>query len=125
MRDLGLELRHNLDENSDTKASEQPANIKHTDSFRCSLQDTPYKKKDRTKNKSSSPAERVAVTSSKGTEKCTFECQYSQEDASLMELNLPPVKRATTVPLFVEPFDSRNLWTKESEATTEAMTPRS
>jgi hypothetical protein len=42
-----------------------------------------------------------------------------------MESNLPPVKRATTVPLFVEPFDSRNLWAKESEATTEAMTPRS
>jgi hypothetical protein len=45
MKDLGLELRHNLDQNSDTKASEQPANIKHTDIFYRSLQDTSYKKK--------------------------------------------------------------------------------
>jgi hypothetical protein len=69
MRDLSLELRHNLDQNSDTKASEQPASIKHTDSFRCSLQDTPYKEEGRTKNKSSSPAERVAVSSTEGPKK--------------------------------------------------------
>jgi hypothetical protein len=125
MRDLSLELRHNLDQNSDIKASEQPASIKHTDSFRCSLQDSPYKEEGRTKNKSSSPAERVAVSSTEGTKEGNFECQYNQDDTSEMESNPPPVKRATTVPLFVEPFDSRNLRTKESEATTEAMTPRS
>jgi hypothetical protein len=125
MRYLGLELRHNLHQNSDAKASEQPANIKHADSFCSSLQDTTYKEKSRTKNESSSPAKRVAVSSSESTEEGTFEHQYERKDADGIELDLPPVKRATTVPLFVEPSDSRNLWTKESEATTEAMTPRS
>jgi hypothetical protein len=107
------------------KPANKPANMKHTDSFRRSLQDTSYNKKGKTKNKSSSPAEKIAVSSSEGTKEGTFECQYNQEDTSVMGSNLPPVKRATTVPLFVEPFGSRNLWAKESEATAEAMAPGS
>jgi hypothetical protein len=72
MGDLGLKLRHDLNQNSDSKASKQSANIKHTDSFGGSLQDTSYNEKGRTKNKSSSPAKRVAVPSSEGTKEGTL-----------------------------------------------------
>lgn len=84
MRDLDLELRYSFQQNSDTKSSQQPANIKHTDSFSCSLQDTSYNEKGRTKNKSCSPAKRVTVSGREGTKEGTFEYQYNQKDGSEM-----------------------------------------
>jgi hypothetical protein len=71
MRDLGLKLRYNLDQNTNAEAREQATSIKHPNSLRSSLQDTPDEEKSGSKSNGSSTTERITVPGSKGAKETT------------------------------------------------------